>query len=91
MSRQGIHIIKKRSVDTDVVVIAIALYSILNLNEIWIEFDIGNNKVFYPVHLICNNLGSKKCKALLLVATKCLISTCANRRLHEKNGKVTQK
>ena len=34
MSRQGIHIIKKRSVDTDVVVIAIALYSILNPNEI---------------------------------------------------------
>ena len=48
-----------------VVVIAIALFTRLNLKELWIEFGTGNNKVIYPVHLICNNLGSGKCKALL--------------------------
>ena len=65
MPRQVICSIKIRTVDTDVVLIAIALFSRLNLNELWIEFDTGNSKVFYPVHLICNNLGSKKSKALL--------------------------
>ena len=96
MSRQGIRSIKTRTVDTDVVVIAIALFSRLNSNKLWIEFGTGNNKVFYPVHLICNNLGSEKCKALLffmylLDATKCLISTWAKRKLRGKHGKATQK
>ena len=49
MSRQGIWSIKIRTVDTDVVVIAIALFSRLNLKELWIELGTGNNKVFYPV------------------------------------------
>ena len=65
MSRQGIRSIKIRTVNTDVVVIAIALFSKLSLKELWIEFGTGNNKVFYPVHVICNNLGNEKCKALL--------------------------
>ena len=65
MSRQGIWSIKIRTVATDVVVIAIALFSRLNLKELWIEFGTGNNKRFYSVLLICNNLGSEKCKAPL--------------------------
>ena len=65
ISRQDIRSIKIRTTDTDVVVIAIALFSRLNLKELWIEFGTGNNKRFYSVHLICNNLGSEKCKALL--------------------------
>ena len=65
MSRQGTRSIKITTNDNYAVVIAIALFSRLNLNEIWIEFGTGNNKVFYPVHLICNNLGSEKCKAVL--------------------------
>ena len=79
-------------------VIAIALFSKLKLKELWIEFGTGNNKVFYPVHLICNNLGSEKCRALfffflmdLLDATECHISTCIKRKLHGEHGKASQK
>ena len=73
MSRQDISSIKVRAVDTDVVVIAIALFSRLNLNELWTEFG-TTNKVFYTFHLICNNCGSEKCKALLFfhVFTECV-------------------
>ena len=65
MSRQSFQSIKIRTVDTDVVVIAIVLFPRINLNKLWIQFGTGTNKVFYPVHLICNNPGSEKCKALL--------------------------
>ena len=65
MSRQAIRSIKIRPVDTDEVVIAIALLPIFNLNELWIEFGTENNESFYPVNLICNHFGSKKCNALL--------------------------
>ena len=65
MSRQGIQSIKIRPVDTDVVVIALALLSIFNLNKLWIEFGTENNESFYPVNLICNHFGSEKCNALL--------------------------
>ena len=65
MSRQAIRSIKIRPVDTDEVVIAIALLPIFNLNEHWIEFGTENNESFYPVNLICNHFGSKKCNALL--------------------------
>ena len=61
MSRQGIWSIKVRTTDTDVVMIAIALFSRLNFNKLWAAFGTGN-KVFYTVHLICNNLRSEKYK-----------------------------
>ena len=41
-----------RTVATDVVMIAIALFSRLDLNVLWAEFNTGNNKVFYtPLNL----------------------------------------
>ena len=50
MYRQGIWNIKLKTVDIDVVVIAIALFSRINLNKLWIEFGSGENKVFYSIH-----------------------------------------
>ena len=41
MSRQGIRSIKLRTCDTDIVVIAIVLFSKLDLNKFWIEFGPG--------------------------------------------------
>ena len=35
-----------RTVATNVVVVAMALFSRLNLSELWIEFGSGKNKVF---------------------------------------------
>ena len=67
MSRQGIRNIKIRTFDADVVVIAIVLISRLNLKDLWVELRTWNKEVFYPVHLIYNNLESGKYKALLFL------------------------
>ena len=46
MSRQGIRSIRLRTVDTDVIVIAIVLFSWLTMNKLWVEFGSRKNKVF---------------------------------------------
>ena len=55
-----------KTVDTDVVVLAVALFPELNLNELWIDFGSGQNQSYFPVHAICNSLGAEKSKVLLL-------------------------
>ena len=62
MTRIGI-----RTVDTDVVVLAIAsfnkLYAI-GLRELWLLFGTGKNYRNIPVHRIATEMGSEMCKAL---------------------------
>ena len=50
----------------DVVILAVALFPELNLNEVWIDFGSGQNQSYFPVHAICNSLGAEKSKVLLL-------------------------
>ena len=64
ISKQGISTVKLRTVDTDVVVIALALFSKLSINELCIKFGSGKNKVFYPIHLFHQNLGVENSKVL---------------------------
>ena len=54
-----------KTVDTDVVILPVALFPELNLNELWINFGSGQNQSFFPVHAICNSLGAEKSKGLL--------------------------
>ena len=54
-----------KTVDTDVLVLAIALFPKLNLKELWIDFRTGQNKFYYPVHIICQNLGQDQAEGLL--------------------------
>ena len=50
------------SSDTDVVVLAIAVYLDLNIDALWLAFGKGNNFRWMPIHDICKSLGP--CNAL---------------------------
>ena len=54
-----------KTVDTDVVVLAVALFAELNIKELWIDFGSGQNQAYYPIHTIYNSLGPEKSKGLL--------------------------
>ena len=54
-----------RTVDTDVVVIAINMFKTLAIiEELWIEFGAGKHKRWLPVHTYVSNLGDDMCAAL---------------------------
>ena len=54
-----------RTVDTDVVILAIYHFQELDLTELWAGS--GSDKTFkeIPIHHICQQLGSQRCQALL--------------------------
>ena len=52
------------TVDTDVVVIALYIFFSLDTDELWIEFGVGANKKWIPIHLYAQKLGEKVCCAL---------------------------
>ena len=54
-----------RTVDTDVVVLAIYHFHELGLTELWVGFGSGKTFKEIPIHHICQQLGSQHCKALL--------------------------
>ncbi len=54
-----------RTVDIDIVVLAIALYLPIHASELWIGFGVGDNFKYVPVHTIAGSLGPK-CRALLI-------------------------
>ena len=64
-SANGHSTVLVRSVDTDVVVIAIALYQKLEtLREFWVWFGTGKNQRFIPIHAIAESLGKTKSLSL---------------------------
>ena len=64
-SANGHSTVLVRSVDTDVVAIAIALYQKLEtLREFWVWFSTGKNQHFIPIHSIAESLGKTKSLSL---------------------------
>lgn len=61
----GMRQIMIRTVDTDVVVIAISIVHKLNILTLWIAFGVGKNLRYIPVHEIAAYLGPSKSSALL--------------------------
>ena len=60
-------IILVKTVDSDVLVIAISVYHrIPNLHELWAKFGKGKNLKYIPVHRIASNLGVMSASALSL-------------------------
>lgn len=53
-----------RTVDTDVLVIAIATFDELTLSELWIAFGVGKHFRFVPVHDIASSMGQQKSELL---------------------------
>ena len=58
-----------RTVDTDVVVLAIAFFHELPLSELWVAFGVGKHLRYVPVHVIASSMGQQKSKALLAFHT----------------------
>ena len=53
-----------RTVDTDVVVIALGMFSSLNLSELWISFGAGKNQRLLLIHSISDAVDAAKCNGL---------------------------
>ena len=53
MGKCGIDRLMIKTVDTDVLVLAIALFPKLNLRELWIDFGSRQNQYYCLVHTIC--------------------------------------
>ena len=63
-ARQGLKKVLIRTVDTDVVVIAVSVFSRLNLDELWIAFGVGKYFKYIAVHSIVRALGPQKSSTL---------------------------
>ena len=45
-------------------IIALCHFFSLSLNELWVEFGVGQNRKYLPIHKITNSLGEETCRAL---------------------------
>ena len=64
-ARRGYTKVMVRTVDTEVVVIAVAKFQYLSLSELWIEFGVGKHLKYLPAHDISCSTGEEKSQALL--------------------------
>ena len=64
-ARRGYTKVMVRTVDTDVVVIAVAKFQYLSLSELWIEFGIGKHLKYLPAHDISRSISEEKSQTLL--------------------------
>lgn len=53
-----------RTVDSDVVILCIALYHKLKIEELWIDFGVGNSQRLVAIHDVAQQLGNEKSLAL---------------------------
>ena len=63
-ARQGIDNIILRTVDTDVVVLAISNFSRLKISRLWIASGVGKQYRYIPIHDIVRALGEEKSQVL---------------------------
>ena len=52
------------TVDTDVVVIAIAMFNQINADELWLAFGTGLNFRYIPIHEVVNGMDPRNCAVL---------------------------
>ena len=63
-AKKGYNKILLRTVDTDVVVLSVAAFAKLEIQELWIAFGTGKNFRYIPIHEIAASLGPAKSQAL---------------------------
>ena len=54
-----------RTVDTDVLIMSIGLFSNIGAEELWVDFGAGKDRRFFAVHEIHRKIGERRAKALL--------------------------
>ena len=52
------------TVDSDIVILAVALASKLDVQELWVAFGMGKNFRYIPAHEIASSFGPDKSQAL---------------------------
>ena len=83
-------------VDTDVVVIAIAMFDKIDADELWLSFGTGSNFRYIPIHEVVNGMDPRNCAVLLVFHT---FTGCDNvsslveeeRRALGRSGRFSQK
>ena len=64
-ARHGYTKVMVCTVDTAVVVIAVAKFQYISLCQLWIEFGVRKRLKYLPAHDISHNIGKEKSQALL--------------------------
>ena len=50
MAAKGFHRVMIRTMDTDLLILAISLFEDLGLEQLWMDFGSGKHRVFLPIH-----------------------------------------
>ena len=81
-SSSGYKKIMIRTVDTDVVILAVAFFQQLNIEELWVAFGTRDALHYIPIHTIVAQLGRDKSMALLMfhAVTGCDTVSCFSGR-----------
>ena len=53
-----------RTVDTDVIVLAVSNFRRMGISEMWISFGVGKQYRYIPIHDIFRAMGDEKAQAL---------------------------
>ena len=85
-SQCGYRKILIRTVDTDVLVLAVARVQDLSVNEIWMAFGTGKHFRYLPVHSIAEKLGPQRSRALPMFHS---ITGCDTVSFFSGRGKTT--
>ena len=56
--------IRIRTVDTDVVMLAIVFAKKLEVEELWVAFGVGKHLRYLPIHKIAGSLTTQQCEGL---------------------------
>ena len=84
--KEGYRKVMLRTVDTDVVVLAVAFFSRLDLGELLIAFGAGNAFCYIAIHEIASSLGQENCEALLFFQA---LTGCDQTSAFSCRGKTT--
>ena len=63
-SLNGMKKIRIRTVDTDVVMLAIVFAKKLEVEELWVAFGVGKHLRYLPIHKIAGSLTTQQCEGL---------------------------
>lgn len=67
-SQSGYHTVMIRTIDTDVVALAVSKMKEIDVDEVWIAFGTGHHSRYLAIHdVIASHLGPQKAKALSML------------------------
>ena len=81
-AQNGLKRLAVRTVDTDIVVLAISFFSVISAAEFWIHFGVCKSVRLIPVHELYATIGPSRCAALpaFHALTGCDTVSCLHRK-----------